>query len=69
MPRRTLRLLCHDCGFVLTRDDRLHYGYQCHACVVSEHDLLRLVGRDPDHPDAERLSASAVDLRSPERPQ
>ena len=62
MPRRTLRLHCHDCRQILTRDDSLHDGYQCHACVAVEHDLLRLAGRDPDHPDVVRLSASAVDL-------
>ncbi len=62
MPRRTLRFLCHDCRQLLTKDDRLHYGYQCHLCVATEHDLLHLASRDPDHPDVVRLSASAVEL-------
>lgn len=57
-------VLCHDCRVVMSDDDRLHYVYQCHDCVVVEHDRLRLVAADPDHPDAIHLGRSAVDLTS-----
>lgn len=62
MARRTRLILCHDCGGRLAADDRLHYGYQCHACVVVEHDLVLVALREPDHPDAGPLRWSAVDL-------
>ena len=60
--KRRIRLLCHDCYAVLTADDRTHYVYQCHACVVVEHERLRIHGTDPDHPDAAGLASSAVEL-------
>ena len=56
------QVLCHDCRVVLSSDDRRHYVYQCHDCVVVEHDLISLASRDPDHPDVERLGRSAVHI-------
>ncbi|MDB5512632.1 MAG: hypothetical protein JWR08_2115 [Enterovirga sp.] len=55
-------VICHDCRTTLSKDEREHYGYQCHRCVVVEHELIGLAGRDPDHPDVARLGLSAVDL-------
>lgn len=63
-PRRVL--LCHDCRAALTDEEHGHYVYQCHGCVMVEHDALRVAGTNPDHPDAERLSRSAVDLSRPQ---
>ncbi len=61
MPKR-LTVLCHDCRAVLGADDRAHYSYQCHSCVVIEHERLRIARTDPGHPEAEHLSRSAVHL-------
>ena len=61
MPKR-LTVLCHDCRAVLGPDDRTHYGYQCHSCVVIEHERLHLARIDPRHPEVEHLSRSAVHL-------
>ena len=71
MTPRLRIVLCHDCCAPLCEDDRLHYVYQCHDCVVLELDLSSLARRDPDHPEVSRLEASAVDLDSPRktRPQ
>ena len=46
----------------LTRDDREHYIYQCHACAAQEYEILLLVRSDPDHPDAAWLASIPVDL-------
>ena len=54
------QLVCHDCHAVLSADDHRHYVYQCHDCVVVEHDLMTLAARDPGHPAVERLGRSAV---------
>jgi hypothetical protein len=64
MPRLR-RIICHDCHAVLTKDEHAHYVYQCHRCVVVEHELVLISGRDPDHPDLERLVDGAVDLSRP----
>lgn len=53
---RVKRLLCLHCFATLTSDDREHYVYQCHACVLIEHDQASVAKTDPDHPDARRLS-------------
>ncbi|NNM74474.1 hypothetical protein [Enterovirga aerilata] len=63
MPKpRTRRLLCLTCSLPMTRDDREHYGYACHACVVREHELTVTLRSDPDHPDLWRLSEGPVHL-------
>lgn len=59
------RVLCHLCCVSLGRDDREHYGYQCHACVIREHDLVLMLAQDPDHPDAGWLELSPVEIGSP----
>lgn len=64
MPRLR-RITCHDCHAILTTDERAHYVYQCHRCVVVEHELVLLSGRDPDHPDVARLGQGAVDIARP----
>ena len=61
MARATL-ILCHDCCAILSADEHDHYVYQCHSCVVIEHDLTRLSAVDPDHPDVARLAQGAVDI-------
>lgn len=66
--RRGRRTLCHLCCVTLGRDDRDHYGYQCHACVIREHDLVLMLARDPDHPDAGWLDLSPVELGRPKPP-
>ena len=65
---RARQFYCHDCRAVLVDDDRLHYVYQCHACVMIEHERIGLAARDPDHPDAELLGSGAVDVLTPWRP-
>ncbi|MDB5590364.1 MAG: hypothetical protein JWR86_889 [Enterovirga sp.] len=60
--RRAKRLVCHHCSVTLAPDAREHYGYQCHACVVREHELVLLRSTDPDHPDLEWLEAVPVDI-------
>ena len=62
LQARSLHLRCHHCAVELTSDDRDHYGYECHACVVEEHELLLTWRRDPDHPDVERLFSGPVDI-------
>lgn len=65
-PRRALCCLCCE---ELTADDGHHYGYQCHACVAREHDLLLLRDRDPGHPDLAWLDASPVEIPRGRRPR
>ena len=63
MPdRRKRRLVCFHCAIPLARDDRDHYGYQCHACVVREHELVLTLSREPDHPDVAWLDGIPVDI-------
>lgn len=63
MPKtRAIRLVCHHCSVTLTKDDRTHYGYECHGCVVREHELVLTWKSDPDHPDIERLFNGPVDI-------
>ena len=62
MTSRLRIALCHDCCAPLCDDDRLHYIYQCHDCVVLEVELSCLARREPDHPDLGRLEASAVHI-------
>jgi hypothetical protein len=59
---RSTRLVCFHCSVPLAPDDAEHYGYQCHDCVVEEHELILTWLRDPDHPDAARLFSGPVDL-------
>ena len=59
---RVKRLVCYECSVLLAKGDHEHYGYQCHACVVREHELLLTWRTDPDHPDVERLPDGPVDL-------
>lgn len=59
---RSTRLVCHHCALSLTGDDTEHYGYECHDCVVREHELILVWTRDPAHPDVERLFAGPVDI-------
>ena len=66
MPRvRTKRLVCLTCSLPMTDDDREHYAYQCHACVVHEHELTVTLRTDPGHPDLWRLTSGPVDLGYP----
>ncbi|MDB5557680.1 MAG: hypothetical protein JWQ36_614 [Enterovirga sp.] len=58
---RTMRLSCLTCSLPMTSDDGEHYGYQCHACVVEEHELTLILRSDPGHPDLWRLSESPVE--------
>ena len=58
---RSLHLSCHDCSSPLTRDERDHYVYQCHACAMAEHELLLTLKGDPEHPDLVRLFSGPVD--------
>jgi hypothetical protein len=46
----------------MTADDGEHYSYQCHDCVVREHELTVTLRTDPDHPDLWRLTDGPVDL-------
>ena len=63
MPRgRSKRLVCFHCAVTLVKADRDHYSYQCHACVVREHELVLLSARDPDHPDVAWLDGVPVDI-------
>jgi hypothetical protein len=63
MPRtRKTRLVCLTCSLPMTKDDREHYGYQCHPCVVREHELVVTLRGDPDHPDLLHLTDGPVDL-------
>ena len=63
MPRvRVQRLVCHHCAVTLKKDEREHYGYECHDCVVREHELILTWTKDPNHPDAERLFSGPVDI-------
>lgn len=64
MAPRTRLIHCHHCHRVLVADERLHYGYECHACVVVEHELVLLARRDPDHPDLARLGTGPVETGS-----
>jgi hypothetical protein len=59
---RTKRLACYACAVTLTADESHHYGYQCHDCVVREHELILLWRSDPDHPDTHALHRSPVDI-------
>ena len=61
------RLVCFHCSVPLGKDDHTHYGYQCHDCVVREHELILLQDREPDHPDVDWLETSPVDLGLPAR--
>lgn len=63
LPRR-LRL-CHHCCVPITAEDGEHYGYQCHACAVREHDLVLLAARDPQHPDLAWLDTVPVETGNP----
>ncbi|WP_375461880.1 hypothetical protein [uncultured Enterovirga sp.] len=67
--RHNRKILCHLCCSPLAKDDRHHYGYQCHACVIREHDLVLMVAKDPDHPEAGWLELSPVEFarRDPNR--
>lgn len=60
MSIRALRL-CHHCAVPLSEDDREHYVFECHTCVMSEFDLGEAVRRDPSHPEAHRLTRGAVE--------
>jgi len=63
MPQpRSTRLVCHHCAVTLTRDEEHHYGYECHACVIREHEMILTWQTDPDHPDAERLFGGPADI-------
>lgn len=44
----------------MVKDDRDHYGYACHVCVVREHELTVLMASEPDHPDVEWLDGVPV---------
>ena len=57
MSIRSVRL-CHHCAIPLSEDECLHYVFECHVCVMDEHDLELAVRRDPHHPDAARLSGA-----------
>ena len=59
---RSFRLACQGCLVPLTADEREHYAYQCHACVMTEHELFLTLRTDPDHPDLDRLFSGPVDL-------
>ncbi len=59
---RTKRLVCLTCSLAMTADDGEHYSYQCHDCVVREHELTVTLRTDPDHPDLWRLTDGPVDL-------
>ena len=59
---RSTRLVCNHCAVALTPDDREHYGYQCHACVVHEHELVLTWASDPEHPGVDALFQGPVDL-------
>lgn len=59
---RVKRLVCYECSVPLAKGDREHYGYQCHACVVREHELVLTWRNDPDHPDVGNLHDGPVDL-------
>lgn len=59
---RSFRLACHACLVPLTADEGKHYAYQCHACVMAEHELVLALKTDPDHPDLDRLFSGPVDL-------
>lgn len=68
MPnRRARRLVCFHCSVPIGTVDREHYGYQCHSCVVREHELVLLSARDPDHPDLRWLDGVPVDIGLPVR--
>ena len=63
MPRsRRKRLVCFHCAVPMVKADRDHYGYQCHACVVREHELVLLSVREPNHPDVVWLDGVPVDI-------
>ena len=66
--RRTKRTICFHCAVPLATSDREHYGYQCHACVIREHDLVLMLAQDPDHPDAGWLELSPVEIGRPDPP-
>jgi hypothetical protein len=59
---RSFSPACHHCLAPLTPDEREHYAYECHACVMAEHDLVLTLKTDPDHPDLDRLFSGPVDL-------
>jgi hypothetical protein len=58
--RRAARLVCFHCSVDLKKADREHYGYQCHSCVIREHDLLIMQETDPEHPDLNWLDSIPV---------
>lgn len=61
MPnRRTRRLVCFHCAVPLKKDHRDHYGYQCHDCVVREHELVLTLARDPEHQRSDHTCASVA---------
>ncbi len=64
MPSASIkrRLVCLTCSLPMTHDDGEHYSYQCHACVVREHELTVTLRSDPDHPDSWLLTDGPVDL-------
>jgi hypothetical protein len=59
---RTRRLTCFTCSLPLCADDGEHYGYQCHDCVVQEHELVVTLRSDPEHPDVWLLTDGPVDI-------
>ena len=59
---RTRRLHCLTCSLPLPADDGEHYGYQCHTCVVREHELVVTLRSDPEHPDVWLLAEGPVDI-------
>lgn len=60
-PNRPV-LVCIRCEEVLSPDEHLHYGVQCHVCVMREHDAALVLAGDPDHPDRDWFEASPIDL-------
>ena len=60
--RSSFRVTCYDCSFPLTPDEWEQYAYQCHSCVMAEHELVLALKTDPDHPDLDRLFSGPVDL-------
>ena len=59
---RAKRLVCLTCSLPMTPDDGEHYDFQCHACVVREHELVVALRSEPDHPEMVRLMEGPVDL-------
>ena len=49
--QRRRKVVCFHCYLPLSTEDGEHYGYECHVCVIQEHDLRRLAAGNPEHPD------------------